>query len=149
MQQSGKEKLIGLEREGEYVFHGSGFVVDEFEPRQAHNYVDGENIPDDKPAIFASPFADYAIFMALINKVNCPKGFRASSGLNFGELTFRATQDTLDQLSDNSKGYVYVFEKKNFQERSGSEWLSYMSQKPIMAVSIVRSDFSRSISIIE
>tara|TARA_B100000745_G_scaffold242943_1_gene165246 strand:- start:15108 stop:15551 length:444 start_codon:yes stop_codon:yes gene_type:complete len=144
-----KKKLEELEKEGNFIFHGSGLVVEEFEPRQAHNYVDGKNIPDDKPAIFASPFADYAIFMALINKVNCPEGFRASSGFENGTLTFRATQDTLNQLSDESKGYVYVFEKKNFKERSGSEWLSYKSQKPVMTISVVRSDFSQPIDIIK
>ena len=71
------QELKKFEKSGEYVFHGSENLVEEFEPMQAYTMKNWKQIPDGKPAVFASPFLDYAIFMAIINKKNCPKGFRS------------------------------------------------------------------------
>lgn len=145
MKESGKQKLSDLENEGKYVFHGSGFLIEEFEPRQTHNYVDDKHIPDGEPAIFASPFADYAIFVAIINEVNCPQGYRSGSRFHEGKLTFRATKETLGQLTVDAKGYVYVFNRNDFIKRNESEWVSHKKAKPVSVIPITRTDFTPTI----
>jgi hypothetical protein len=143
------QELKKLESAEQYLFHGSGSVIDEFEPRQAHNYIAGEQIPDGEPAVFASPFADYAIFMALINKMNCPNGFHSASGFQNGELTFQATKETLDQLDDSAIGYVYVFSRDNFTKRNDSEWVCKQKVKPFLTIIVRRSDFLPCIGALE
>lgn len=143
-----KQKLEKLERENKYLFHGSGFLIKTLEPRQAYQFTDGVNIPDGKPAIFASPFVNYAIFMALINKTNCPKGYQSSSGFDKDKLTFRATKKTLDQLNDISKGYVYILNRTDFTERYKGEWMSYKTVKPIDFVEVNKSDLNFPIDVL-
>ena len=149
MEKSGKQELIELENQNKYVFHGSGFLIEEFEPRQAYNYIEGQNVPDRKPAIFASSFANYAIFMALINEVNCPKGYNSGSRFHEGKLVFRATKETLEQLKAEVKGYVYVFNSSDFLKQNESEWVSYKKVKPILVISVTRSDFTPTIKEVE
>lgn len=141
MQQTTKIKLHELEQNGTHVFHGSGYLIEEFEPRQAYDYIDGQQVPDGEPAVFASPFVDYAIFMALINEANCPHGYHSGSELKDGVLTFRATRDSLDQLNDAVTGYVYLFDKSDFVERNESEWVSHKKVKPVSMIQIHLSDF--------
>ena len=77
--------LEELEKEGMYVFHGSGDkILGSLEPHQAFNHKkNGDRTEDDKPAIHVSHHCDVAIFMALINKENCPKGYY--SGFSWDE----------------------------------------------------------------
>lgn len=65
----GREKLLALEKEGKFVFHGSPDVINVLEPRQAYNRNDetGTMEKHDEPAVFATPYAEVAIFRALIN----------------------------------------------------------------------------------
>ena len=71
---SGKALLCELQATGRYLFHGSGARVEQFEPRQAKNFVAGQKLDDDRPGVHASPLAEIAIFMGLIHRGNCPKG---------------------------------------------------------------------------
>ncbi len=130
---SAKIELKTLEKEGQYVFHGSPDEVEEFEPRQAYNYHENFQEPDGAPAVFASSSAEYAILMAIINKKNCPEGFQSSAGVENGILTFRATQSTLDQLSDKSFGWVHVFYKNLFEQRNEGS-VEYVSYAPVRAI---------------
>lgn len=145
-----RRRLRELESEGKWVFHGSGTETEILEPRQAHNYPSSsteEKIPDDKPAVFASPSADIAIFMAIVNKNNAPKGARSGFSKHGDEPTeFRITKDTLDQIH-NAKGYVYVFEKDGFISRSPNEVLSYQSVKPSEVVTVTEKDLPENIVI--
>ncbi len=111
--------------------------------------IEEKNTPDGEPAVFASPFADYAIFMALINKENCPKGYRASVRSEEGVLIFRATQTTLSQLNEETTGFVYVFEKAKFEKRSDEEWVSYSTVTPISKIQVYLTDFAPEIKIID
>ncbi len=142
------EALKLLTIESGYVFHGSGNVIKEFEPRQAHTIVDSKKIPDGEPAIFASTFLDYAIFMALFNKENCPNGYQAGVSYNGVSFTYTAIQKTLEQVSENTKGYVYVFNRSDFTRRNNSEWVSYKKVKPILSFEVSRGDFKPAIEII-
>lgn len=141
MKKTGKQKLVELENENKYVFHGSGFIIEEFEPRQAHNFIEGQQISDGERAVFTSQYADYAVFMALVNEVNCPKGYHSGVSFDNGELVFRATKETLKQLEDETEGYVYVFNRTDFTKRSDNEWVSHKKIKPIFVITVTRSDF--------
>src|SRR3990167_1265374 len=118
---SGRDTLKNLELKGQYLFHGSGDPGLQFlEPRQAYNYTSGKQIPDDKPAVHASPIIDVAIFMAMMNKNNFPQEYDTSVGNYGGKILFAMSQSTSDQLkrlSDEASGYVYVFNKENFTPR--------------------------------
>lgn len=144
-----RARLELLQLDEQYVFHGSGLKILELEPRQAHTVIDGVNTPDGEPAVYASQFIDYAIFMALINKENCPYSTRSSCSFESGRLIFGATQETLDQLPDNAIGYVHVLHRNAFQLRGGSEWFSTQIQKPHETIEVHRSDFTEPINIID
>src|SRR5262249_22912252 len=47
-------ELVELERQGSYVFHGSGKFHKQLEPRQAYTVVQGRSVKDGEPAVFAS-----------------------------------------------------------------------------------------------
>ncbi|OHA89687.1 MAG: hypothetical protein A2741_01905 [Candidatus Zambryskibacteria bacterium RIFCSPHIGHO2_01_FULL_43_27] len=138
-----RARLRELEMEGKFLFHGSGYKIDRLKPRQAHNYPTNskeEKIPDDKPAVFATPYADTAIFMAVINKPNAPKGSRSGFSHNSnGKHEYRATQGTIEQIH-NAKGYVYVFNKEKFKMRSPAEGLSYKAVEPVEVVEVSEAD---------
>lgn len=135
-----KQKLSELEKEDKYVFHGSESLINEFEPRQAHTIIEGQRMPDGKPAVFASPFAEYAVFMAIINKTNCPKGLRSGCSYSNRGLEFTATKTTLEQLNEQSKGFVYIFNRSDFKQKNGSEWVSYKKVKPLRFIEVHFSD---------
>jgi hypothetical protein len=143
---SAKEELHNLEKTGEYVFHGSPFKLETLEPRQAFNHEkkeDGsyESIPDGEPAVFASPFADTAIFMAVISRKNAPLGKRSGfSSDNKNHFEFRATKETMDQIGDEANGYVYVFKKDGFEERNHNEVVAYQAVTPIKIIEVRKED---------
>jgi len=141
-----KKELLALEEAGKYVFHGSGMLVGNFQPQQAYN----DSLPDGESAIFASPRLEYAIFMALLNKENCPAGYHARvDNLNSGNLIYRATQESIDQLNDQIKGYVYVFHKKDFVMKNTSEWVSNKSVSMYKMFTVSKQDFDQPIRILE
>jgi hypothetical protein len=144
-----RRQLIDMEKTGAYVFHGSGEELGMLEPRQAYNYLaehDTEE-PDGEPAVFASSLADYAIFMAIINKKNCPDGLHSSSGMSrFDDgsyrLCLRATQQTLDQLIDTAEGWVHVLERSSFTQRADNdiEFACYVPVVPIRKIRVGKGD---------
>ena len=146
---SGREILKNLESENKYVFHGSEDPHLEFlEPRQAFTIIDGKKVEDDKPAVHASQFCDIAIFMGLINKKNCPEGFSNTFSHEGGKgLTFSASQQALDQLGENTKGYVYVFDKEDFVPRGVAQLVSYNEVKPLQMVEVGKMDLPENVEI--
>lgn len=153
-----KQRLIELEKTGEHVFHGtvSDEAVGRFEPRQAYNYIDGVQVPDGMPAVFASSIAEYAVFMAIVNSRNCPKGCRSGVSVNSGpfrktEIAFTATKETLSQLRDDAHGYVYVFKRADFKKREdgGEEFVSHEHVAPVERVRVSRRDLPEKIEFIE
>jgi len=149
IEKTGKERLFDLEREGKYLFHGSGFKLDTLEPRQAHNFpTPGEKIPDGELAVFASELSNVAIFMAVISKPNTPRGFRSGfSGKGDSDVEYRVTKETMDQIK-NAKGYVHVFDRDNFQRRGkSSEWISTKSVQPIEIIEVSEKDLPDNIEV--
>ncbi len=144
-----KEELLKLQESGKYVFHGTHKDLTEFIPQQAFNY-DGENqTADGEPAVYASGYAEYAIFMAIITEENCPDGYWSGAGLQNGVLTFNATKETLNQLTDSARGWVYVFYKSDFEKRDdeGVEYVAYRTVIPIKKIAVTRVDLSKDIEI--
>lgn len=107
-----RKELATLEQTGLYVFHGSPHDIDQLEPREAF---DTDRGSEGTPAIYASPKADYAIFMAML----APLG-RTSVGTvrhddNTFTLTFSASRRALARLTDESAGVIYVLNKQEFE----------------------------------
>ena len=143
-----KDELILLQEIGKYLFHGSpteGIKI--FEPRQSHTIPPGEDesVPDGEPAVAASPYAEIAIFRALVRKRS---GFSAKGE---GQLSFRATREALDDAKDK-KGFVYVFSREGFEPKNGSEWnmdwRSLQSVKPLVSFEVTYDDLPESIEIL-
>ncbi len=130
-----KEKILELERQGIFLFHGSPEKLESLEPRQAYTWKNNIKTEDDKPAVFTSKYSDIAIFMALINKENIKETFRSGYGSLNGKIEFRLSKETKDKLL-NLKGYLYVFDKKDFEQRNSAEFISYRIVKPIKIVEI-------------
>ena len=139
-----KRRLLELEREG-YVFHGSENSFNRLEPKQSYIIINEEEIKDGEPAVFASQFADIAIFMAIINETNCPKGFRSGFSYEDSKLSFRATQETLDQITPQAKGYVHVFKKEDFKFRSECQMVSFSFVTPLEILEVSADDLPENI----
>ncbi len=150
-----KQRLIELQETGKYVFHGSGFLLDKLEPRQAFNFIDGKHEKDGDPAIFASPYVEYAIFMAIVNNKNCPDHARSGVSVKTTSfsvsITYKVAQSTFDQLSEKSAGWIYVFNKTDFKrlDRGGVEYASYTPVVPIEKIPVSFSDLPDPIEIYE
>lgn len=148
-----KNKLLELEKTGQFVFHGSEFEIEEFEPRQAFNYINQEQIPDGDPAVFASNVADYAILMAIINKTNCPRGYNSSVEVSRKngvlQIKYRASASTISQIKDEASGWVYVFDKKLFKPKNDGEveYLSYTKVRPLEKIKVKKEDLPENIEV--
>lgn len=143
------EELRKLETEGKYVFHGSEDAnITTFEPRQAYSFENGKKVEDDKPAVHASPFADVAILMALINRKNCPGGFDSGFKYVEGKAVLHVSKHGLDQLTNDTKGYVYVFTMDDFAPRGKLQSISYVEVKPIKVIEVTKDDLPKDIQII-
>ncbi|OGG57213.1 hypothetical protein A3D71_03860 [Candidatus Kaiserbacteria bacterium RIFCSPHIGHO2_02_FULL_55_20] len=144
---SEKQELMALERTGLYVFHGSGRDLDKLEPRQA---IDSQTGPDGPPAVFASNAAEYAIFMAVV----APLG-QTSSGATVSNdappvFHFEASKETLDRLTDDSFGFVYVFNKDEFEPHKGAgiEFKSLQEVHPLKKIRVSKRDLPKNIGVI-
>lgn len=74
-----REYLLSLEKEGNFMFHGSPTRMDVIEPRQASgdDRETGQRENDGNPGVFATPFADVAIFHALMKQSGVEGDFGA------------------------------------------------------------------------
>ncbi len=148
------KNLLELEKRGDCVFHGSpNGNLEILEPRQGTHIPDMSKptdiILDGVPAVSATPYAEFAAFRAIVNRKNIP--FDHTSGFGFNskkEKEFRVSSvKALDSVK-NKKGYVYVFNKNEFEpySRDGEpgeqamEWRSYNAVRPIEIVEVSSLD---------
>jgi hypothetical protein len=141
MRTKNRTALDAFERTNQYVFHGSALRLGELEPRQAYCHATGERLPDGPPAIFATHFVDFAIFMAVINRSNCQRGLHSSCDFEDGTLIFGASVDTVRQLNETSIGYVHLFHRHLFSQRNEYEWACFENLKPVEIVQVCWPDF--------
>lgn len=145
-----KEKLLQLEKENKYVFHGSPRGdIKSLEPRQGRHVPDwssaSETILDGNPAVSATPYVELAIFRAIINEGNISIDHTSGFGIRSdGKAEFRISPKEALECVKDKKGFVYVFYKSNFEpyRRDGiappnaMEWRSYKEVKPIEIVEV-------------
>jgi hypothetical protein len=146
-----REKLLSFEKEGKYVFHGSPEDIAVLEPRQAFNQnkESGKMEEDGEPAVFATPYADVAIFRALINSRNVNGEHESEFGINNkDDLHFLATENLIE-AAKKKIGKVYVLDKQKFQNFKGMECRSTEINKPIEVVEVTINDLPQNIKIIE
>lgn len=141
-QLNSKERLQELEATGNYLFHGSPFTVDTFEPRQAYTDVGGEPAPDGEPAVFASAEIETPIFRSIFHESSFT-GLEGSYEVGFsnsddGSHYIHANDAAIEVCKQNT-GYVYVFKRDDFVLRGNSEWVATKEVKP---VAIFYSSFS-------
>lgn len=151
---SSKERLFELEQTGNHLFHGSpDGDIETLEPRQGNHVPDlnkpTETIPDGMPAVSATPYADMATFKAIINKKNVPISHTSGFGTSpSGEKQFRVSSEEVLEHAKDKKGYVYVFDKNEFEpySRNGGaneysmEWRSYNSVRPVDVIEVTSDD---------
>ncbi|MFZ2523329.1 MAG: hypothetical protein WAW92_02995, partial [Minisyncoccia bacterium] len=114
----------------------------------AYTVENGKSVEDDKPAVHASPVANVAILMALINRKNCPKGFDSGFQYKDGRAVLHVSKEGLYQLNDDSKGYVYVFSKEDFTSRGKLQSISYVKTKPLKVIEVFKEDLSGDIQVV-
>ena len=150
-----KEKLALLQETNQYVFHGSpDGTIEVLEPKQSTYLPEAskpaESIPDGKPAISATPYADLATFRAIINNQNIPlKEYASGFGIDGdGKRTFQVSTEEVLEYVKGKKGYVYVFDKNKFEpySRDGRprsiymEWRAYEPIKPVEVIEVTDED---------
>ena len=147
-ERSGKSLLHELEAVGIYVFHGSPVAnIKELKVTQPfYSEVGKEKKKHGQPAVVATPYADIAIFRALVYLDTT--GF----GVDGDRLSFEATTKALEFAKDQ-KGCVYVLAKENFLPMEGDvremDWRSSSPQHPIRVVEVTLQDLPKNIRIIE
>ncbi|KKS83668.1 MAG: hypothetical protein UV57_C0009G0024 [Parcubacteria group bacterium GW2011_GWD2_43_10] len=146
---STRKDLHKFQKTGLFVFHGTPVKVKDLNPRQAYNYVKGVRTRDGKPAVFATPFVDLAIFRAVVNRKNCPSNYRSGFSYRNKKLGFRASKFTLDQLNNSSKGYVYIFKKHDFMKSNPCESVAFKKVMPFKLVKVTSKDLPSKIFIIK
>ncbi len=147
---SGKEKLHKLEQSSEFVFHGSPHLLQTLEPRQAQTIKDKEvgMVNDGEPSVVTSPFADVAIFRSVINNTNIVNSYHSGFSYKNNVLSFTTNDETWEQAKDCT-GYVYVFNKSDFEQRSPMEYRSNKAVEPIQTIEVRFEDLPENIELKE
>jgi hypothetical protein len=151
--ESGREKLLSLEKEGRYLFHGSPFEINILEPRQATNFNKDNKTMEDhgELSVCATQYADVAIFRAIFNKANIlsSRGKMISGfGSKDGNLFFEINNNMNEQVK-NKTGFVYVLNKDNFNKFTEMEYRSNEKIDPVFVVKVNYEDLPNNIRIIE
>lgn len=149
-----KQELLGLEKSGLYVFHGSPQDLETLAPRQA---IDVHIGPDRNPAVFATPAVDLAIFNAVLkgkNKYSIAQSHILESGADTHDdgsfdLKFSVPRLAWDTLLDSASGWVYVFDRHSFNPISDrpAEYESTEEVKPIKKIKVGKMDLPGNIEI--
>lgn len=145
-----RERLLSLEKEGKYVFHGSPDIIEVLEPRQAYNRSreTGKMEEDGEPAVFATPYADIAIFRALTDARGVSGESSSQFGIDDDELVFSATKNILE-AAKTKIGRVYVLDRQNFHDLDGMQCSSSQTNQPIKVIKVTIDDLPPNIETIE
>ncbi len=144
--QSNRERLLNLEKEGKYVFHGSSEQIDILLPRQAknNNLKTKQMENDGEPAVFATPYAEIAIFRALINQKDVSGKSQSAFGINGQKLYFSATKNLLEKAK-NKIGKVYILNKEKFTNFEGMQCRCKEAIVPIDVIEVTAQDLPNNI----
>ena len=117
------------------------------EPHQAGGYDEetGRHENDGEPAVFASQYADCAIFRSLIHG----KAFENEMGINkTNRLHFIADRVLMERAKEKI-GYVYVLDKSTFGDFRGMDCRCPETVHPIEIIEVTFGDLPKGIKIIE
>lgn len=149
-----KQKLLELEKEGKYLFHGSPVAnLKEIIPHQAYTTLQegGDMVKDGESCVAATPYLDIAIFRALVTKGKSSFSVSATS-IEDAIMELKANQEAIEN-SKGQTGYVYVLDKTGFVPRSENnycmEWRSSTSVKPLWMFEVNFEDLPQNIEIIK
>lgn len=145
-----RERLLSLEKEGKYVFHGSPDNIAVLEPQQAYNRSKetGNMEKDGEPAVFATQYADVAIFRALTDTRGVSGESTSQFGIDGDKLHFSATKNILE-AAKTKVGKVYVLDKQKFQDFEGMQCRSSEIIEPIKVIEVTFEDLPQNIETIE
>lgn len=139
--------LKELEATGLYVFHGSSNPdIAKLEPRQAEDWKTGERVEHGEPAVCATPFADLAIFRAMVNT-----GWSSFGTTDDEDGIYCAATDKAMETAKKAKGYVYVMAKSDFEvfEGGSMEVRSHSTVKPNRVVEVAFDDLPPGIRVLD
>jgi hypothetical protein len=106
-------------------------------------------ILDGRPAVSATPYAELAIFRAIINAKNVGFGHTSGFGLSSaGKKQYRVSSGDVLETAAGKRGFVYVFDRAGFEpyDRDGDvdgprmEWRSYEAVKPVEVIEVTGDD---------
>ncbi len=141
---------MALEKEGAYVFHGSTELLEKLEPRQAKIWdkEKKEMVEHGEPSVVATPFAEIAIFRAVIsNKIKAEDGKHYSAFGSDGVKPYFETTPSVLKNAKDAIGYVYVFRKDNFVKISPMEWRSNQKLRPARIFEVNFEDLPKNIKL--
>ena len=150
-----REKLLEMEKSGKYMFHGSPDEIKILEPRQPYSFDKKleKMVEDGGPAVAGTPYADVAIFRAIVNRKNVPEHYWSGFGYDPDNkmLHFEVSRDTYKQIGDKF-GYVHVLNKKDFrpkdpQNLEGMDWRSEKVLQPMQVIKVSSEDLPKNIQI--
>jgi hypothetical protein len=148
-----RERLLTLEAEGRFLFHGSPLLLEELIPKQLVNFdrKTGKKSKDGNPAVAATPFASIAIFRAIVNPRNFPfgRGYGSSFGITpEGNIRLEVTRKTWEHLRGKT-GYVYVLSRQGFSPFRSWDWRSESKVVPLEVIAISAEDLPKNIQVKE
>lgn len=141
----GRKLLKELEATGQYVFHGSpASSVEVLEPRQPKNWIGGQAVDHGEKSVAATPFADLAIFRALVQQDY------TSFGMTDDGPYCAASRKALE-FAKNDVGHVYVLPRQNFVpfEDGPMEWRTHEAIKPLRVVAVRFEDLPPDIRVLD
>ena len=102
---------------------------------------------DGEPAVFATPFADVAIFRALVNAKGVYGESRSRFGMEGENPYFSATKKLLLKAKEKI-GKIYVLDKKNFTDFKGTECRNHQALAPVEIIEVKFEDLPGNIKIL-
>ena len=147
-----KDRLLELEAEGKFLFHGSPILLEELDLKQPVNYEKrtGKEVLDGNLCVAATQFSKIAVFRALTHQSQFfgQKGCGSSFGLTLeGNIRLALTKKAWKQL-EGKTGYVYVLDRTEFSIRSAWEWRSEHKVTPLEVIIVLVEDLAENIKIV-
>jgi len=140
-----KKHIVEIAKSKDFVYHGSPFLIEKLEPRQAktRDKKTGEMVNDGKPAVVATNDLNIAIFRALTAKLRGSTAFSISDDTK-DPKRFMMSKEAKKEYP-KSKGYVYVLGKKYFKKHTSLEWRAYKEITPLKRLEVNPKDFTEKI----
>lgn len=149
-----KKKLLALQKEGKWVFHGTAKAgLKTLRPRQPYNWPtpSSKKVKHGRPCVAAATVADIAIFMAIFHEdtIQLPMscGFSATTRNGNTTVRYRANSREVLRRGKKASGIVYIFKKEKFHPFGGAEWRAYKPVRPTGVIKVSGKDLPKRIRV--